>query len=731
MIVSAGILSSLGLRELRLATQAVEKTRQIANTLHDVTGGARDSDLAQRDFLQTGDEEYLRIYRQTIRMTAEALAAARVLLAENPIQQQRLAGLAACLQRLQAMLDHGILERRSAGRTIIPPDELADRRTVAAQIADAAVAMQADEVSLLQERRAISDHHALVILSAMILGTIVGVTLIGFILRMMWIEARARERYVQDRTAELGHAISALRQRSVELRSREEELRVLIDATPAAIAMFDLEIRYLAVSRRYRDDYRLGAQPLTGRSHYEIFPTVSQRWRDIHARCLAGATESAEEEAVPRADGPTDWVRWEIRPWLESGGTIGGIVLFSEVVTARKQAEQALAASEAQLRQAQKMEVIGQLTGGIAHDFNNILGVIIGNIEFLEDAVKGDVDQLALTTEVLNVALDGAELTRRLLTFARKQVLTPGPVDLRQYLPSLVALIRRTLGEAIRIATVTDDDLWLVRADQAQVGEALLNLVVNARDAMPQGGDLTIKASNARLDDETGTGNAEVLPGDYVMLSVTDTGTGMPPEVVERAMEPFFTTKGDATGTGLGLSMVFGFAKQSGGHLRIDSEVGLGTTVSLFLPRIADQQIEAPRAPPAIPEMLHHTASILVVDDNAAMADVARRHLTALGYTVTVALGAPAALLLLESSPPFDLLFTDVVMPDGMTGYDLAERAVRLHPGMRVLFTTGYGGGLVGTSGEVSADARSPTLRKPYRRQELAERVRSVLDTGP
>jgi CheY-like chemotaxis protein len=342
--------------------------------------------------------------------------------------------------------------------------------------------------------------------------------------------------------------------------------------------------------------------------------------------------------------------------------------------------------------------------------------------------VKGDVQQLALTNEVLNVALDGAELTRRLLTFARKQILTPGPVDLRQYLPSLVALIRRTLGEAIRIATVTADDLWLVRADQAQVGEALLNLVVNARDAMPYGGELTIAASNVQLDDEYAMQNAEVLPGDYVMLSVTDTGTGMPPEVVERAMEPFFTTKTDATGTGLGLSMVFGFAKQSGGHLRIYSEVGLGTTVRLYLPRTVDQQIDAPAAPPAIPDMQAGTASVLVVDDNAAMADVARRHLTALGYSVTVALGGPAALLLLESSTPFDLLFTDVVMPDGLTGYDLAETALKLRPGMRVLFTTGYGGGLNGHSNQLNDEPRSPVLRKPYRRQELAALVRTVLD---
>ncbi|HET7882207.1 MAG TPA: ATP-binding protein, partial [Acetobacteraceae bacterium] len=375
---------------------------------------------------------------------------------------------------------------------------------------------------------------------------------------------------------------------------------------------------------------------------------------------------------------------------------------------------------EAELRQAQKMDAIGQLTGGIAHDFNNLLGIIIGNIEFLLDTAR-DQEQATLAREILNSALSGADLTRRLLAFARRQSLQPRQLDLNAYLPNQVAVLRRLLGEQITVTADLADNLWLVRADPSQIGDALLNLAINARDAMPHGGTLTVATSNVHFAE--GELDGAAAPGDYVELSVTDTGIGMPPELLERVLEPFFTTKPPGAGSGLGLSMVFGFAKQSGGHMRLRSEMGHGTTVSLYLLRSSgadrDQgqdgdELPAPRG----------AESILLVDDNTSMRMVARRHLVSLGYRVSEAGSGPAALEILQAGESYDLLLTDVVMPDGMTGYQLAAAARTLLPDLRILFTTGY----VLTKRAEAMPHPGMTLHKPYRRQELAVTVRAALD---
>ncbi|MDR3537147.1 MAG: CHASE3 domain-containing protein [Acetobacteraceae bacterium] len=728
LIAACSVYSMIVLRDLRRANGWVEHTRQVMVALYEARGAIRNAEIAQRDFLGTGDEQFLTVYRHAGAEAAAALSRVAGLVVDDPGQQRRFTGLTADVAVGLARLGDGIAARQAAGPSAITPEELASRRAATEQIMVDIADMQAEEARLLQARQADAVRNAAWAQNPLILGTLGSVVLIVLIFRLMLTEAAVREQHARDGTAELGHAIQALRQRSVELRGREEQLRVLIEATPAAIVMFDRAMRYLAVSQRYRDDYCLGAQPLIGRSLYDVFPEIPQARRDVHVRCLAGATEHAEEEELPRPDGSIDWLRWEIRPWHDGDGAIGGIVVFTEVITARKRAEQVLAASEAQLRQAQKMEAIGQLTGGIAHDFNNMLGVIIGNIEFLQDTIDGNPEQAALTSEILNVALGGAELTRRLLTIARKQTVTPGAIALGVYLPNVVALLRRTLGDAIHISVIVADDLWPAWADQAQVGEALLNLAINARDAMPQGGMLLIEASNAHLDETYAAEHLEVVPADYVMVSVTDSGHGMPPEVLERAMEPFYTTKDTTLGTGLGLSMVYGFAKQSGGHIKIYSEVGRGTTVRLYLPCAVGDAAGQPDAP-AGAEPPRGTASILVVDDNVPMGEVARRHLTALGYTVTLVEGGPAAMVLLESGRTFDMLLTDVSMPDGVTGYDLAELAVGLRPGLKVLLTTGYAGAL-GSSGSDGRHGTSyPLLRKPYRRQELAAQMRKVLDS--
>jgi signal transduction histidine kinase/ActR/RegA family two-component response regulator len=377
--------------------------------------------------------------------------------------------------------------------------------------------------------------------------------------------------------------------------------------------------------------------------------------------------------------------------------------------------------TEEMLRQSEKMKALGQLTGGIAHDFNNLLGVIIGCAEILTDVMKDEPEHADLAREILNSALSGSLLTRRLLAVARNQPLRPERVDLGALLRDHVEMLRRTLGEAIRIEARHAADLWFTSADPSQIGDALLNLALNARDAMPQGGNLTIEAANVHLDAHDAPADADVAEGDYVVLSVTDTGSGMAEDVVQRAVEPFFTTKPPSAGSGLGLSMAYGFAKQSGGHLDIASVVGAGTTVRLYLPRASEPAAPVAIAPPVATPDPRGTETILLVDDNQTLVAVARRHLHALGYKVVPALSGPEALAILESGEAVDLLFTDIVMPEGMSGYVLAEAAHRLRPGLKVLFTTGY-------AADLSEHGGQPMLHKPYDRRELARAVRTVLD---
>jgi PAS domain S-box-containing protein len=384
-------------------------------------------------------------------------------------------------------------------------------------------------------------------------------------------------------------------------------------------------------------------------------------------------------------------------------------------------------ALESQLRQSQKMEAVGQLTGGVAHDFNNILTVIMGMTEVLAGEVSADPRLAPLVAAIDEATSRGAELTRRMLAFARKQPLQPLIVDLNQIVSGTTAMLRRTLGEDIAVKLVLADDLWPALADRSQIEDALLNLAVNARDAMPSGGRLVIETANVHLDEQYAAHNLEVTPGDYVSVSVSDSGGGIPPDVLERVFEPFFTTKEVGRGTGLGLSMVYGFAKQSGGHVKIYSEVGHGTRITLYLPRTAaaehdSEPVEAPatRAHPAGHE------TILVVEDSESVRKVAVSILRGLGYQVLEAEDGPNALTILAGREEIDLLFTDLIMPNGMDGEELLKRAHMLRPGLKALFTSGYSEHFLQSRG--NADAGVPLLNKPYRVQKLSEAVRKALD---
>lgn len=380
---------------------------------------------------------------------------------------------------------------------------------------------------------------------------------------------------------------------------------------------------------------------------------------------------------------------------------------------------------EEMLRQAQKMEAVGQLTGGLAHDFNNMLAVIIGNLEFLLEQCEAKSRAEEMAQLALKASFRGAALIRQLLAFSRRQSLEAEQFDLNELVSSTTELLCRTLGEDIEIELSLGADMWAALADPTQLEAALTNLAVNARDAMPNGGRLTIETANKYLDAAYAARNVEVTPGEYVMLAISDTGTGVPPEILDRVFEPFFTTKEMGKGTGLGLSMVYGFAKQSGGHVTIYSEVGHGTTVRLYLPRGTLDMKSSTVRPLVKAEKGVPDATILVVEDDVDVRKVVVNQLVVLGYRVAEARDGKAALELLRQEKSIDLLFTDMVMPGGMTGRDLAREARTILPTLKVLFTSGYAEAALARGGH--AGEQGKLLSKPYPMADLARKVREAL----
>jgi signal transduction histidine kinase len=378
------------------------------------------------------------------------------------------------------------------------------------------------------------------------------------------------------------------------------------------------------------------------------------------------------------------------------------------------------------LRQAQKMEAVGQLTGGIAHDFNNLLQIIVGNLEIVSRQLPQEPGRLH---RAIGSAMAGAEratsLTKRLLAFARRQPLNPKLIDVNMLVRSMSEMFHRVLGEIVEIETVLGAGLWKTEADPNELESALLNLAVNARDAMPAGGRLTVETCNGYIDDAYAARHREIVVGQYVVISMTDTGMGMDEDTISRVFEPFFTTKPEGKGTGLGLSQVYGFVKQSHGHVKMYSEVGHGTTVKIYLPRfegksVGDEANDISLVPEAITG-----ETILVVEDDADVRNYSVAALSDLGYRVLEAVDGPSAIAMLANEK-VDLVFTDVVLPRGMTGADVARQAATIQPGIKVLFTTGYARNAIVHQGRL--DPGVHLITKPFRYDDLASKVRDVLD---
>lgn len=401
----------------------------------------------------------------------------------------------------------------------------------------------------------------------------------------------------------------------------------------------------------------------------------------------------------------------------------------AELATAHRLLQESIAereAAEQQIRQMQKAEAVGNLTGGIAHDFNNMLAVITSGIGLAQKRLKRGQDG---AEEFLAGALDGANraaaLVKRLLAFSRQQPLAPKPIDANKFVSGISELISRAIGEAIKVETILGGGLWHTHADPVQLESAILNLCVNARDAMPEGGRLTIETANCHLDDRYARLHPEVPAGQYVLIAVTDTGAGMTPEVIAKAFDPFFTTKEQSKGTGLGLSQVYGFVKQSGGHVKIYSEPGQGTTVKIYLPRHYGTEGSRSEAQPK-PVESHGTETILLVEDEDRVLELTAASLRELGYTVFLARSAREALEQLQNGAIVDLLLTDIVMPE-MNGRKLADAAVALRPDLRIMFMTGFTKNAVVHNGVL--DPGVHFLAKPFSLEELAEKLREVLET--
>jgi len=527
------------------------------------------------------------------------------------------------------------------------------------------------------------------------------------------------EQRAEERARELAVSLTALEE-------TERRFRLLVEGvTDYAIYMLDPLgniVNWNPGARRIKGYTR---EEIIGR-HFSVFYSAEDREMGVPKNALAIAAQTGKYEAEGwrvRKDETKFWAGVVINAIRAADGQLLGFAKITRDMTEKRAADE-------RIQQAQKMESIGQLTGGVAHDFNNLLTIIVGNLSTLQRGLgDADVDAAKLRRSADN-AMRGARraesLVQRLLAFSRQQPLEPKPIDLGRLVTGMSDLLRRTLGEEVTVETVLGGGLWQALADPNQLELAILNLAVNARDAMPDGGRLTIETANVHLDEKYAASQFEVLPGQYVMTAVTDSGTGMTPEVKARAFDPFFTTKAVGHGTGLGLSQVYGFVKQSRGHIKIYSEVGDGTTIKLYLPRAHSISAWAEEDDRELHATGAKNETILLVEDDADVRNFSSETLRELGYTVLEAENGHVALKLLDSNPQIQLLFTDVGLPGGMNGRQLSQQARTRRPELKVLFTTAYARNAIVHNGRL--DPGVELIAKPFTQAALASKLRDIFD---
>jgi signal transduction histidine kinase/ActR/RegA family two-component response regulator len=701
LFVAIPLLALAGLAGYSLLGNNPSLTDARRNVVHamtvlqaaDVLGQAMvDAESGQRGYLLTADPAYLNAYTAALPHIQDGIAGLQRLTNDDPDQQRRLLDLQSHVTTklnelaatIAAMEGPGGFE---AARGIV--------RTDLGLHSMEAVRADLGEIGLNEQKR---------------LGTRLN--------ELELAEHRNTEIFVGLSVLALATLIAGgvlLSRAHNRLFRTERTVVATLDAVREGVAAFDADHRLTAWNRPFIETLRLP-------------PEMMRVGVTLETLSVAGSASPVAPELVAleaRARRLGEPVLTERRL---ADGTIlevfqnpaadGGFVITCIDVTARRQAEDIA-------RQAQKLDSLGKMTGGIAHDFNNLLTVIVGNLDLLRRAVGQDT-RAQERVELLSMAASrGAKLTSQLLAFARRQPLEPQVLGLSQLMPDVVQLVRRAVGETITVESVVAGGLWNTMIDPTQFQTAVLNLAINARDAMPGGGRLTIEVLNASLDDAYASRHAEVTAGQYVLCAVTDTGIGMDADTVAHALDPFFTTKGPDKGTGLGLSMVYGFVKQSGGHLKIYSEPGEGTTVKLYLPRASATELPLPARRETVLAAAG-TESVLMVDDDEIVRTTTGALLEDLGYRVTQAASGAEALSLIEKGGRFDLLFTDVVMPGPVNGRALANRAVELDPDLRVLFTSGYTANAVVHNARLDRDVQ--LISKPFTRESLAAKLRVVLD---
>jgi PAS domain S-box-containing protein len=701
----------------------VEHTLNVLNKVMNLRLQIRNAESASRGFVLTGDENFAQEFHGTAATIPAAFAELKVAVSDHPPQRELLESTEPSLtQRLAVSAEIVRLRTASEIEGIAALTARGEGRAAMGKIAVNLDRFTAEEQRLLAVRSAQSRSSGRLLMS---IG-VVGVALILVLGAVLMRGARLSTRILTNSLSATKAANESL---EVEAAVREEHLGAAhsvmestFNSMAEAVLVIDAKGGIMLTNP--------AAEQLLG---YRQGMTVGDVWL-VNSFCqpdgvtqlnaedrpstivLAGKPIDRQEVVICPMDGRKPLhIMVSGRPLRDAAGAISGAsILFHDITEVQE--------TERKLQQAQKLDAIGQLTGGVAHDFNNMLTVITGTMELVLEELQ-DKPEALQTAGLINQAADRCtELIQHLLSFARKQPLRPRNVDINSTILDIAKLLRPTLGEHVEIDSILELEVATAHIDASQLANSLVNMAINARDAMPDGGKLLLETRNVVLDEAYALANLDVIPGPYVMLAVSDTGTGMSVAVRDRVFEPFFTTKGSGKGSGLGLSMVYGFVKQSGGHIKIYSEEGHGTTIRLYLPPARAEEYVL--APPVAPILSGHE-TILIVEDDAMVWDFVIAQLRSLGYTTIAATDGRQALAHVRNGAAFDLLFTDVIMPGGINGRELADEVAKLRPGSKVLYTSGYTDNAIIHHGRL--DEGVLLLSKPYRKSQLANMVRLAL----
>jgi PAS domain S-box-containing protein len=712
LMVALALMLVLQIQYLLSERRWVEHSHQVIAEAYEDEKLLLDSETGLRGYLLTGNEEFLQPYNEAHPLIGRELAELGALVSDNADQTQRLERVPVLYATWESYAQELIVKRQNGGDYLTRVNAGEGKRIMDAMRAEFVALIQTEQ-KLLEERSRYAERATWAVLgTSLFLALLLGWLLSLFLRRQFLLLSRSYSS-AED-----------------ELKKQQKFLREVIDADPSLIFVKDWDGRFILANKAVADLYQTTTEKLVGRTDADF--NASPQQVEAFIRADRSVIETGQKQFIPEesvTDARTGDVCWfqTIKTPLAARDDGALYVLgVSTDITKRKLAEESLMERDEQLRQSQKLEAVGQLAGGVAHDFNNLLTVIAGYGDLLIRQLHGNDSARRKVEEIKRAAERAAGLTRQLLAFSRRQVLQPKAIDLNALINDTGKMLRRLIGENIEFVTVLRNEAGLIFADPGQVEQVLVNLVVNARDAMPDGGKLVIQTASVELDESYTNMHVAVTPGQYVMLAVSDTGTGMDAETQARIFEPFFTTKEVGKGTGLGLSTVYGIIKQSGGNVWVYSESGKGTTFKIYFPRVAVET----RAPRAVEveraELPRGTETILLVEDEPVVRALSRTVLEDGGYIVLEASNGEEALRVCEQyAGPLHLVVTDVVMPK-LGGRALVEKIAERFPDAYVLYMSGYTDEAIVHHGVL--DSGTNFLEKPFTPDALLRKVREVLD---